>query len=112
MVGFIAPSLTPPNKSRLKRSQRRLDRTAAAHLFVLGCAGCGSQRGLVLHHIRGLRLCGGNPCNSVDLIVLCDHRRGGARCHVDLGHLGHWGRLNPHVRRDAAAQLVTLSQVI
>jgi len=71
--------------------------------FIKGkvCAVCGGSKDLEVHHIVPFNI---NPARELDpknLIVLCDNKKNGVRCHLWFGHLGNYMLTNRTVRRDA-----------
>lgn len=70
------------------------------------CAGCGTTLHLQVHHVRPFHLFRADELHWGNLIALCMGER---RCHFRLGHKAlSWKTWNPHVRRDAAAQLAAI----
>ena len=66
------------------------------------CAACGTREKLEVHHVRPYHLCPARELDPTNLITLCEGPR---KHHLILGHRGNWQDCNPHVRRDAAAEL-------
>lgn len=68
-----------------------------AHLAIEGwCRGCGRISNLEVHHCEPFHI---NPFRELDptnLITLCEAI--GHQCHLKLGHLGNWRKVNPAVR--------------
>lgn len=60
------------------------------------CSVCRSESGLEAHHVVPFFVAPDLELDPENLIALC------RRCHLFLGHLGAWDRLNPSVQADAA----------
>lgn len=60
------------------------------------CAVCGSRRTLEAHHVIPFHLAPDLELNPKNLLTLC------RRCHLILGHLGAWDRVNLTIAADAA----------
>lgn len=71
------------------------------------CEGCGSSLLLQVHHVRPFHLFRKDELLWTNLMTLCMGER---KCHKRLGHPKGWRTWNPHVRRDAAAQLAAIKK--
>jgi 5-methylcytosine-specific restriction endonuclease McrA len=67
------------------------------------CAACGGDDNLQVHHIEPFHLHPQKELDVDNLIVLCEE--GFTRCHLKVGHLGNWKKINPNVLTDAAKLL-------
>ena len=66
------------------------------------CAVCGGTKKLNVHHIQPFHL---NPDLELDphnLISLCESKRHGLNCHLLIGHLGNFRRINSESVTDSA----------
>jgi 5-methylcytosine-specific restriction protein A len=66
------------------------------------CEICGGRRSLVAHHIINFALAPDLECAPSNLMALCESKRYGINCHLLIGHLGNWRRINVNVRADVA----------
>ena len=66
------------------------------------CAACGGDDNLQVHHIEPFHLAPEKELDISNLIVLCEEA---TRCHLKIGHLGSWRKINPNVIKDAAMLL-------
>lgn len=64
------------------------------------CAACGTKDKLQVHHIKPFHLYPELELEPSNLITLCETKQ--RKCHLNIGHLGHWKRENPDVTKDAA----------
>ena len=66
------------------------------------CAVCGGKRSLIAHHEVPFHLAPEYELDLSNLIPLCESKRYGINCHLLIGHLGNWRRVNVTVRADIA----------
>ena len=66
------------------------------------CAICSSERMICLHHIISFSLAPDLECEPSNCIPLCQSKKYGINCHLLIGHLGNWRRINVNVRADVA----------
>jgi len=96
----VRARLTAPRSPKWRALRRH---HLAAHPT---CAACGRTRSLQVHHIRPVHLWPDLELDPDNLITLCEGVLRG-RCHLHIGHLGHWYRWNPDVAADAAHALAS-----
>lgn len=65
------------------------------------CEVCGGHQALRAHHIQPFHLHPELELEPSNLITLCESKRYGLNCHLLIGHLGNYKRINPMVRGDA-----------
>ena len=63
------------------------------------CAVCGSDQGVVPHHITPVHLDSDKELDQDNLITLCENRT--FNCHLFFGHLRNWSKHNPNIVEDA-----------
>jgi len=74
----------------------------AKHLETNGkCYCCGLKTKLEVHHIIPFNLAPDLELNPENLITLCENRKWGITCHLLVGHLGNYKRINSSVAVDA-----------
>lgn len=74
----------------------------AAHLKIQPCcAVCGGTESLEVHHKLPFHLHPKFELDPLNLITLCESKRGGINCHLALGHLGDFRSYNKDVEKDA-----------
>lgn len=62
------------------------------------CQGCGTKKGLQVHHIIPVHVDGSLELDPSNLITLCD-----SKCHLLFGHLMDYKSWNPDVVQDCLA---------
>lgn len=65
------------------------------------CFLCGSNKQLEVHHIIPFSIAPDKELDKENLITLCENKRYGINCHLLVGHLGNYRRINPMVVIDA-----------
>ena len=84
-----------------KRSDDWLDFRDA---FVRGnpeCMVCGGRKKIEVHHIVPFHVAPDLELDPSNLMVLCTRKKYGINCHLLIGHLGNFRRINPAVELDA-----------
>lgn len=66
------------------------------------CAVCGGKKYLVAHHIIPFHLAPDLELVESNLIALCERKKYGINCHLLLGHVGNFKRVNVNVLADVA----------
>ena len=66
------------------------------------CSVCNGTAKLEVHHISPFHLAAHLELEPANLITLCEAKRYGLNCHLAIGHLGNYRRINDMVRRDVA----------
>lgn len=66
------------------------------------CAVCGSKKKAEAHHIVPFHFAPDQELNPDNLITLCENKRYGINCHLLIGHLGNYRRVNISCEADAA----------
>ena len=92
------PGKAPANARRSSQWRRVRD------AFILGksCSICNSRRYLVAHHVIPFHLAPHLELDPRNLMVLCESKKYGINCHLLVGHVGNWRRINPIVHADVA----------
>lgn len=65
------------------------------------CQVCGSTRKVEVHHIVPFHLAPDMELEPSNLMTLCENKRYGINCHLLIGHLGNYRRINCEVCLDA-----------
>ena len=65
------------------------------------CSVCGSIQNLNVHHIKPYHLHPELELEESNLITLCENYKKGIHCHLLVGHLGDYRKINPHCIEDA-----------
>jgi len=65
------------------------------------CESCGGKDKLEVHHIVPFHEAPELELEESNLIVLCESKKYGINCHLAVGHLGDYRRINDGVKRDA-----------
>lgn len=74
----------------------------AEHLALFPeCEVCGGKANLSAHHIKPFHTHPELELDPRNLITLCESKRLGLNCHLLIGHLGNFRRINPAVWADA-----------
>jgi len=84
------------------RRSKKWPKTRNEYLFGRTCVVCGGKKYLVAHHEIPFHLAPHLELEWDNLIPLCEAKRYGINCHLLLGHLGNWARVNVSVRADIA----------
>ena len=72
------------------------------------CAVCGATAKLNVHHIKPYHLFPELELEESNLITLCECGKGGVNCHLFIGHLGNYKKINPDSVKDAATWFLKL----
>ena len=64
------------------------------------CASCGGTKSLVAHHRVPFHVDQSLELEVDNLVPLCEAGKYGLNCHLLLGHLGNWRRVNVDVDSD------------
>ena len=64
------------------------------------CASCGGTKQLRAHHRVPFHVDPSRELDVTNLIPLCEAGKFGLNCHLLLGHLGNWRRVNVDVDSD------------
>jgi len=84
-----------------KRRSSKWPQIRAAHLIKNPfCVLCGGSDKLEVHHIVPFHKKPSLELNLLNLITLCESKHGGLNCHLAVGHLGNFKRVNPKVISD------------
>ena len=65
------------------------------------CFLCGSTKSLEVHHIIPFYIAPDKELDPNNLMTLCENKKYGINCHLLVGHLGNYRRVNPNVVIDA-----------
>lgn len=65
------------------------------------CAVCGSTQNLNVHHIKPYHQHPELELEENNLITLCENYKKGVHCHLFVGHLGDYRKINPTCVEDA-----------
>lgn len=65
------------------------------------CVVCGSSQNLNVHHIKPYHLHPELELEKNNLITLCENYKKGIHCHLLVGHLGDYRKINPQCVEDA-----------
>lgn len=65
------------------------------------CEVCGGTSNLSAHHIKPFHTHPELELDPRNLMTLCESKRFGLNCHLLIGHLGNFRRVNPSVWADA-----------
>lgn len=66
------------------------------------CEVCGSKVALEAHHIEPFHLRPDLELAPSNLMTLCERKKYGINCHLLVGHLGNYRRINTDARTDAS----------
>lgn len=66
------------------------------------CAVCDGFLALAVHHIKPFHTHPELELDPTNLLTLCEHKKYGINCHLLIGHLGSYRRINPDVHADVA----------
>lgn len=64
------------------------------------CAVCGSRKKVEIHHKVPFHIAPDLELSTDNLISLCENRKYGVNCHLLVGHLGNYRRVNVVVEYD------------
>lgn len=65
------------------------------------CFLCNSKKALEVHHIIPFHIAPDKELDPENLMTLCENKKYGINCHLLVGHLGNYRRINPMVTIDA-----------
>ncbi len=88
----------PPGARRSSRWRTVRD----AFLRGKVCAVCGGRKHLVAHHKIPFHLAPDLELVESNLVPLCEAEKYGINCHLLIGHVGNFQRVNPVVDADIA----------
>lgn len=102
MLGRITDALLGKAPFKAKRS-RDWPIVRADHLAEFPtCAACGGKVSLNVHHLQPFYSHPELELDPSNLITLCESKRFGLHCHLLIGHLGNYRRINPSACSDAS----------
>ena len=78
-----------------KRSSRWPSLRRAYLAVHTECLACGRRKKLEAHHVVPFHIAPDLELDQANIIALC------RRCHLFVGHLGAWARVNPFADADA-----------
>ncbi|MAE50088.1 hypothetical protein CMI48_05070 [Candidatus Pacearchaeota archaeon] len=64
------------------------------------CSVCGSTKKIEVHHVVPFYLIPDLELRSDNLATLCENKKYGINCHLLVGHLGNYRRINANVEHD------------
>jgi len=64
------------------------------------CAVCECKKNLEVHHIIPIHIAPDLELEMLNLVTLCTSKKYGLNCHLLIGHLGNFRRINPDVHND------------
>lgn len=95
----------------LKVRSPRWDNVREYHLEIYPtCAACGCNDNTQVHHIKPFHLYPELELDRNNLITLCENKE--TKCHLKIGHLGSWKKINPDVVQNASEFKENLSKPI
>jgi hypothetical protein len=65
------------------------------------CEVCGLTTKTEIHHKVGFAIDPSLELEESNLITLCENKKYGINCHLLIGHLGSYKKINPSVESDA-----------
>lgn len=65
------------------------------------CLVCGSKKNVEAHHIIPFHIMPDRELDMENLMNLCETKKYGLNCHLLIGHLGNYSRVNPTCELDA-----------
>jgi len=74
------------------------------------CAVCGGTKKLQVHHLAPFHLAPELELDQNNLITLCTRKKYGINCHLLIGHLGNFRRVNKDCEEDAKVWCAKLSK--
>ena len=74
------------------------------------CFICDSSKSVEVHHIIPYNLAPDLELDSNNLMSLCESKKYGINCHLLVGHLGNYRRINPSVIVDATTWKLKLGK--
>ena len=66
------------------------------------CAVCNGKKKIEVHHVIPFHVAPWLELDSGNLITLCERKKYGIQCHLLVGHLGNYRRVNEFCKEDAA----------
>jgi len=72
------------------------------------CACCKSKRKVEVHHKVPFHFAPDLELNEGNLVSLCENKKYGINCHLLLGHLGNYRKVNTTVDADVAVWRIRL----
>lgn len=88
-----------PKGSRRSSQWRKVRKThLKAHPT---CAVCGGKKKVEVHHIVPYHFAPEHELNPKNLLSLCERKKYGINCHLLIGHLGNYRRVNTACEIDA-----------
>lgn len=67
------------------------------------CAVCGGTKKVEVHHVIPFHLAPDLELDPLNLISLCERKKYGLNCHLLIGHLGNYSKVNSTCELDIAA---------
>lgn len=86
-----------------QRRSSRWRKVRAAHIAKQPrCQVCGRTKKTEVHHQISFSIAPDLELNPDNLITLCENKKNGINCHLLIGHLGNYRRINVSVLADSA----------
>jgi len=78
------------------KRRSRAWKTVRAHYLKANpkCAVCESTKSLEIHHILPFHIAPDKELDPANLMTLCENKKYGINCHLLIGHLGNYRRVN------------------
>ena len=74
------------------------------------CEVCGGKAKLSVHHIQPFHTHPSLELVPANLMTLCESKKRGIHCHLLIGHLGNFRKINPVAVKDAGVWRLKLSK--
>lgn len=104
MIDFYA-TIKDRIKGKAKPGQKRSSRWRKVRRAYLKqyptCFVCDSKKKIEVHHLVPFHLAPDQELNPLNLVTLCENKKYGINCHLLIGHLGNYRRINMNCMIDA-----------
>jgi 5-methylcytosine-specific restriction endonuclease McrA len=75
------------------------------------CVVCGGTKKIEVHHIVPFHLAPLMELHPANLMTLCERKKYGINCHLLMGHLGNYRKINQSVETDVIWMAAKLGKV-
>lgn len=102
IMGLLADRIQGKAPHGARRSDRWLEVRAEHIERQPTCLVCGGSTKLQVHHLVPFHVAPDKELEPDNLVTLCERKKYGLNCHLLIGHLGNYRRINASCLSDIA----------
>ena len=101
MIKYIKDSIQKKSGTCNKKRSSTWRIVRRVHITLhSNCAVCNSTKKLEVHHILPFHSHPQHELDPDNLITLCENKKYGINCHLLIGHLGNYRKINLNIAKD------------